>query len=68
MEYPRHWLPEEGCPGEWLGVADQVLPIYPKPQALRRETASGTQSWNFWERSYGIGAWREFIMFSPVKS
>ena len=37
MEYPRHRLPEEGCPGEWLGVGDQMLPHLPEVPGLEEE-------------------------------
>lgn len=29
MEYPKHWLPEEGCLGEWAGIRGQMLPCLP---------------------------------------
>ena len=44
MEQARHWLPEAGCPGEWLGAGVRCCPAFPRPQLLRKGTAAGAWS------------------------
>lgn len=51
MEHARHWLPEAGCLGEWLGGGARCCPDFPRPQALRKGTASGAWS-RLWVVAY----------------
>lgn len=64
MEYPKHRLPQESCPGEWAGVGSQMSPCLPWAPGRERELESpGQRS----QLVLGRGR-RGFVMDSPIDS